>query len=279
MPDREGVLTVLTCGLTDFDSRLALYRRANSPLCDFLEGVACNDDAPFCDFGSIMSVPIHPDDDFKIPRRYAVQPGDELLIRVGSRDPAISGSGSFVVTVVPNQPPPSREEPYDCGLFIGNFLGGFFVGSQDLSFFNGIIDDTPSCGDLDVQDLWMCFVSPWTSVVEVSGSFSSAKDFGSPLTIAVYDVYGTVLTCDLFESTNFFNSFQTFWPAVNGQSYLVRFATVLDGNLAFSAEAVSRLRGKQRPCTGRELRRFSAPRKHDVERPKYSERSLRRFLS
>lgn len=229
VPDRRGILTVLTCGLTDFDSRLALYRRnpGTPVVCDLFEGIICNDDAPFCEFGSIMSVPIlqsrpkHP--------VYALLAGDELFIRVGSNDPAVRGSGAMVVTVVPQASPFSADEPGDCNL-LALVSGPRFVVDVGLQFNSGVLDDTPNCGDLDIIDQWRCFTSPWTGVTEIRTIASLLE----AVTVAVYDHYGTMLACSAKPADGTY-VLQTYWGAVSGQLYLIRFGTTPGGEPGFQA--------------------------------------------
>lgn len=219
-PDRRGILTVMTCGIADFDTRLALYRRSpGTPFdCNLFEGIVCNDDAPFCAFGSLMSVWIGaPDNPGAL--EYSVEPGDELLIRVGSRDAAITGSGTLVVTIVPLPGEiPVGEEPGDCGAWA--FLPGQkYVASVAVTKEStGTLDDTPSCGGLDVKDQWWCFTSPWTGVTEV---WAGTGSDGGGRTVAVYDQYGTLLDCATGES----GRATAHWGAVSGQVYLIRFGT------------------------------------------------------
>ncbi len=210
VPSQSGILTVLTCDIVDFDSRLALYRRnpGTPSICDLFEGIICNDDAPFCDFGSLMSIRVGSFFDSS----YSVDFGDELFIRVGSRDPAISGSGTLVVTMVPIENSDLKvlgEEPYICEEFFLAPDGGFRV-FVDFNGHTGVIDDTPDCGGLDVVDHWYCFVSPWTGATGVVSETSS-------ISVAVFDHYGTMLACSTDPVTS--------WGAVSGQTYYIRFGT------------------------------------------------------
>ncbi len=73
-----GTVCVSTCGVVDFDTRLAVYTGA----CGQLTLVACNDDAPGCDLGSELT--------------FSAMPGVAYRIRLGGY--SSRGCGSLVVS-------------------------------------------------------------------------------------------------------------------------------------------------------------------------------------
>ena len=82
----DGVVTIETCGLAEFDTEMAVYSPLAlcSPSSAYL--VACNDDA--CDIRSRVS--------------FVAIAGQEYLIRVGSYIQASAGLGSFQITCSEN---------------------------------------------------------------------------------------------------------------------------------------------------------------------------------
>jgi hypothetical protein len=219
-----GELQISTTG---FDSRVVVYRRS-SATCDpgTFEGVMCNDDAPSASTSSRLSLWTIGSQDAGV---FAVAEGDELLIRVGSRDPGVTGTGSLLLSTTPfvewaGRTPESCfpvliYDPLDPGTFVGE--QAFEVATLTATEF------TPNCGVDDNVDLWFCFISPNTGVYRAAASGSWLVGQEGPLTVAVYDRYGELLACqEDVDGDVYFSSFEfearVFWPAVVGQQYLIR---------------------------------------------------------
>jgi len=81
----NGTVTVSTCGLAGFDTRLAVYQGVDCPAPGSLSLVACDDNGSGCGAGNSELV-------------FEAVDGQEYLIRVGSAAPDVAGTGEIMVS-------------------------------------------------------------------------------------------------------------------------------------------------------------------------------------
>jgi hypothetical protein len=239
VPETYGVLTVSTCPVADFDTRVAVYRVLDPDTCGpgSLEGIMCNDDSPTCETLAALGI------FSSLPGRYAVTLGDELLIRVGSREPGVWGSGVLLIGIV-SSGGVSGATPTECIAMMnldpevpGAFFEELTIDLED--FAEEPFDITPGCPPQDPgcepglcpEDsigAWFCFIAPSTGVFRAQAS-STWYELGAQfVTAAVFDLDGTLLWCDVDEQSDFLPpnlwdyEVDTYWPAVGGQRYWIR---------------------------------------------------------
>lgn len=81
----NGTVTVSTCGLVGFDTRLAVYQGIDCPAPGSLALVACDDNGSGCGAGNSELV-------------FEAVDGQEYLIRLGSAAPDVAGTGEIMVS-------------------------------------------------------------------------------------------------------------------------------------------------------------------------------------
>lgn len=219
-----SIFTATTCGFTNFDTRLAVYAALYGESLVFnapLQTLSCNDDTAGCRGGSRVYFYQFPNESLVLPDRI-----DEVLIRVGSRHPAMRGEGSLLVGCAVAVGRPTGNSP-------DRAIPLFWVDSrlQGDTFSDSVVsaqDDTPDCGEGDFIDEWWGFVAPCTGVISAEGETSIGQPLGAAnlFTVAVFE--GTtqkMLACNAEtyrEGTRGPFRVKTYWGAVTGNYYTIR---------------------------------------------------------
>ncbi|MFO0874525.1 MAG: hypothetical protein U0575_11220 [Phycisphaerales bacterium] len=171
----EGIVRVSTCGGTDLDTVVGVYKSTISLGCacpaqfSFATLVGCNDDA--CGFQSTVEVP--------------AEAGRCYTIRLGSFFFDDVGQGTFEVTNILRG---DREDL--CNPLPSAFLQTV-VGTTVGDTWNG--GDESSCALGDTVDEWYCFTMPCQGSLTIS-TCNPGTDFDTVLT--VFNDVGNELACN-----------------------------------------------------------------------------------
>jgi hypothetical protein len=210
----ESIMTVSTCGSTDFDTRLAIYTESTD---GSLDVVSCSDDALGCEGRSQAS--------------WIAQSGASYLVRLGGGPTGPSqGEGVLLVGCSP---------PFDLGTPDGDSptLPLAVVMTAETNWTRNIplppfsYGASPyqatNCPDSFTSDVWLAVVAPRGTVARVQTcQFASTQ----PLSLALYRGFawtqpilcGTVLaSC----SSAFVDAVMVEWVARPGELYFVRVGT------------------------------------------------------
>jgi hypothetical protein len=197
----SGTVTLQTCGLADFDTKIAIYQDCS---CNELGPnlLGCNDNAPNCaNQGSRLNVPVVEDQCYKI--------------RVGGAG-AAEGSGQLNITC--NAAPPND----DCDDASLTFLGIPTPFTTENSFTDGV--HHAECGSQIVHDVWFRRTATCTGFMTVSTC--GTADFDTM--IAVYDdcecpaTDAELIGCNNDAPNCAGNGSRVTVPVYEGRCYLVR---------------------------------------------------------
>jgi len=176
-----GSLKWTLCGMADFDSRIAVYKgNATCPLTDE-DLLACNEDGPGACTNSESEL------------NFPVTAGETYLLRLGgfgAISPGAQGSGSFILSQLPEGPPNDFCENA-ATVTVGS--GQVFTTIAALTDGPGHPND-PTCfgfGDIFVNnDIWYEYTADFTGSLEWSTCDAGQINFDSRLA-----VYGPNASC------------------------------------------------------------------------------------
>lgn len=231
IPSACPTFVATTCGTTNFDTRLGVYAPLDSSDL-LLETISCNDDTPGCSGGSMAyfhGFTLRSNPSIGLEAR----PLNEVLIRLGSREPNLTGSGTLLVGCAVDAEPETGFSPQNpLPMFAIRQPSGALVndGRSFRDWPTTAQDVTPDCGDGDTIGQWWSFASPCSGVISARGRLShNGFPQSNLLSLAVFDSLGQDMRqCNSVpipasaEDMTRVDEVPLVWSAVSGNLYQLR---------------------------------------------------------